>query len=216
MKAIQEELGDYLNNDFTMFLVPPWLPNDERSPEQRGAHRLARHTFSQARQADSEVESDPRLESLRDQIAHSPASNEVNQLQAKLDKLTLEITSERRERLRKGEAGPVDPVMLDLFSQYSAQLDSTNSASNTVLTAQLVKRMGQATPSIDLNKGVFPVGMRSGIVSGKDTTLTLTWGSFTQLASGAPLFIDWLTRNGATDLKYNIASGNVLGSLEAE
>jgi hypothetical protein len=216
-KAVEDELSEYLDNNFTGSLVPPYLGDDSRTPEQRAGHRLARQSFRKAREATNKAQQDPRLQPLNEQLAAAVRKEdftEVRRLGDSTAKLSAGIAAEHRERLKKGDEGPVDPAMVDLFSEYSAKLDSTNSTSITNVEARILQRMGEIAHAADSETRIHPYSMRSGLLSSEDRTLTLTWCSFVQLPQGVPTLLNWLRKNGASDFKYDIASGEGFASDE--
>jgi Zn-dependent protease len=216
VKALQSELNEYLSNDSTRSLIPPWLPGDRRTAEQRAAHQLARKTCLKAQAARWQGHSDPRMTALQKKIAEARRQGDEAEvtvlnkqfadLSDKLAKERLKLAKERLNQLKSGQEGPVDPVMIDLRSALPGLTTVTND-SKTTLQA-IAQRMGQL-PLVDghVAAGEDRFSARGGSVFSQGRTLHLNWVCFRCVSEGAPALVDWLCRQGCTDLKYDIRAG---------
>ncbi len=210
-KELENELKEYLSNDSSRSLIPPWLPDDRRTPEQRTAHQLARKTCLRAQTGKWDGYSDPRMRALQKRIGQAQRQGdgaEATALTREMTDLAEDSGKQRLNRLKTGAEGPMDAAVIDLFNTIPAFTTRTNQDVTTRILQEIAQRMGQL-PLVNgrVTPGEDRFSTRGGMVSGKARALHLSWLSFQRISDGAPALIDWLCGKGCTDLKYDIRSG---------
>ena len=210
-KELESELNEYFYNDSTRSLIPPWLPDDRRTAEQRAAHQLARKTYLRAQNGKWDGYTDAKMLALQKRIASAQRQGdeaEVKTLTQQMTGLAEDLGKQRLNRLKAGEEGPMDTAVIDLFNSLPAITTRTNQDVTKTILQEIAQRMGQLPL---MNDRVAPSDDRfstsGGSVSSKGRTLLLNWISFKRISDGAPALIDWLCGRGCTDLKYDIRSG---------
>jgi Zn-dependent protease len=210
-KALQSELDEYLSNDATRSLVPPWFPGDRRTAEQRAAHQLARQTCLKAQAVRWQGYSDPQMIRLQKQIGEAQRQGDevkVAGLTKQAAGLANDLGKQRLAKLKSGQEGPVDPVVVDLCRASPAPTASTNQDAFLRNLQEIAQRMGQL-PLVDghVAAGEDRFTARGGSVLNQGRTLHLNWLSFRRVSEGAPALVDWLCRQGCTDFKYDLSAG---------
>ena len=217
-KGMAEQLTGYLSSDLPASLIPPWHPNDRRTPEERAAHELARQTYVKSLSARWGGYDAPRMVALQKQISEARRRGdeaEVESLRKQTATLATELGRERLEKLKAGGDGPVDPAVIDLTVAMAASGTATNRDSMRRLRGDLVKRMGPvARGDGEIDPGADRFSTRAGMVSSEGRLLRLSFASFTRLSDGAPALLDWLCARGGSDFKYDIVAGTGLSSDE--
>ena len=210
-KELETELNEYFSNDSTQSLIPPWLPRDRRTAEERAAHRLARKTYLRAQTEKWEGYSDPKVSALQKRIAEARRQGdeaEARTLTQQMTELANELGRQRLNKLKSGEEGPMDTAVIDLLNTLPATMTKTNRDAHGKVLEEIAHRLGQLSR---VNDGMAPsdhrFSTRGGSVRSKGHTLHLGWLSFKSISEGAPALIDWLCAKGCTDLKYDIRSG---------
>lgn len=210
-KELEGELSEYLSNDSSPSLIPPWHPDDRRTPEQRAAHQLARRTYLRAQTEKWDGYTDPKMRALQKRISQAQRQGngaEATALTREMTELAEDLGKQRLNRLKAGEEGPMDAVVIDLLNTMPAITTRTNQDVATRILQEIGQRMGQlplVNGRVTPNEDRFST--RGGLVSSKGRALHLGWVSFQRISDGAPALIDWLCGRGCTDLKYDILSG---------
>ena len=219
-KAIEQELNEYLENNSTRSLIPPWHPGDRRTAAERTAHQLARKTRLKVQAVRWEGYSDPRMRALQKKIAEAQRQGdetEVEALTRQVTALVEEVGKQRMNKLKSGQEGPVDPVVIDLCSALPTVTTATNQDASRQILQQLAQRMGQL-PLVDNHVAAADDRFcaQSGTVYTQGRAVHLNWLSFRRLNDAAPALVDWLCGKGCTDLKYDIRPGTAGGLEEDE
>jgi Zn-dependent protease len=219
-KEIETELTEYFSNDTGRSLIPPWLPGDRRTAEQRAAHQLARKTHLRAQAGKWDGYNDPKMIALQKRISEARRQGddaEATALTQQLTELAEDLGKQRLNKLKAGEEGPVDATIIDLFNALPPISTRTNREAFRKTQQEISRRMGQL-PLVN-DRGASSDGRfstRGGLVSSKGRALHLSWLSFQRLSDGAPALIDWLCAKGCADLKYDLRSGAELDSGEED
>ena len=216
----ERELEEYLSNDSTRTLIPPWLPEDRRTEQQRMAHQLARRTYLKAQAGKWGAFADPRMRAMQKRIAEAKRQGddtEATALSNRMLELSSELEKERLENLKAGKEGPMDAAVIDLVKAMPTFSTRTNRELTRTITQEIARHMGQL-PLVDGRvppyDGRFSTHGGSVIRTGR--TLHLSWMSFRCISDGAPALISWLCAKGCTDLKYDLPSSTDLDPSEEE
>ena len=214
-KDAEAELDEYFTLDSTESLIPPWLPDDPRTPEQRAAHRLARKTYRNAQQTSWSEDDSSRVAELNKQIIKAQKQGDEEEaatLRKKQEALLQEFQQARLNRLKSGKEGPVDPEVIDLYVLQTADLGGAHPVASGEPTRKLAARMGQVSGAIGVTNAITDRFVaRSGMVFRTERRLQLMWVDFRRPGDGAPALADWLCAHGATDLKYDLSQMGALG-----
>jgi Zn-dependent protease len=218
-ETITNELNGYWGTLRDVSLVPPWLPQDNRSAEARARHQLARQTYIQLEEAQFQGYggTESELIALQKKVASARRQGE----QAEADALRQQIrdlmeTAAKKnvERVRNGERGEVDTRVVDWFIARSASASRTNEPDEKA-TLEMAQRMGQL-PLV--NGHASPNDERysthGGLATRKDLRLHLEWVTFNRVSDGAPALVEWLCDKGCVDFKYELTTS--LGSEDQD
>jgi Zn-dependent protease len=217
---LESELNEYFHNDSTQSLIPPWIPDDRRSPEQHAAHQLARKTYLRAQRGRWDGYADPKMQELQKQIGEAQRQgdkSEVTRLTRQMTELVEDLERQRLNKLKSGTDGPVDVEVIDLFAALPAMNTKTNRDGMMRTLQEIARRMGQLPLENNrVTPGADRFATHGGWASSKGRLVHLSLLSFRRIRDGAPALIDWLCAKGCTDLKYEMHSGTAPDPDEAE
>jgi Zn-dependent protease len=202
--ALQAEAQEYFAGSGDMRLIPPWQARDTRGDEERARHRLARQTYAKLDQANARRDQHPALATLQQKIREAlrredPA--EAARLRGQRARCFEDLEREYLDKIR-AEGKAVDAGLVDCY----AALSGTNAYQATEALQQMARRMGQLPPAEDLAPG-DRYSTRWGRVARRGLRLTFYSLSFTRVADGPPALVDWLCRQGCTQIKYDLRPG---------
>lgn len=211
---LEQELKEYFSANSTGSLIPPWHPNDPRTPGQRAAHQLARRTYLKAQARSLAACDDPGMLSQQKQLREALRRKDepgAAALKTQIQSLHAALVKACMEDLKTGTEGPVDPAVLDLFAG-SASL-SANPAATLQKEQKLAALMGElpgGSGESDAMEGRFSA--QSGFAVRQGRTLQLSWASFHRTGDGAPALLGWLCARGGSGFKYDILPETGLGT----
>ena len=199
--AIEAEVQEFLNAPLTLYLVPPWAPEDPRSPAEREQHRRARRAFARAIETRSYRYKDPKLGALQDEILAAAKGDQAkfNELEQTYHKLAAEVDRTALAALRATTDTGTEREVIDLYSEYAA---ATNHEP-LLASSPIGKLLGQWPV-----EGDKPVGGKEryssafGAVSRNGWLVSFTSIAFVNVAEGAPSLVKWLCSKGCIDIKY--------------
>jgi Zn-dependent protease len=215
---IEEEAREYFRVPRPLNLLPPWSPNDARTPEQRLANHIARSTYGRVISAGFNAHKDPRMQVIDRQINVAMRHDDKDELQTlrdQMQKLHNEIRQSDIQKLRDAPDGTIDPVIIDTYLSLPARQpwNDEEDANDYTLPAyqMMARRMGQAglpmpvaastattrpTPPLD------PYAVNFGSVKSTGGTVQFQYVSFANPIEGASALINWLAGKGCTSMKY--------------
>jgi Zn-dependent protease len=205
-REIESELEGYLSTLEDVSLIPPWYPSENRSPEERAQHQLARKTYLILQRAEYPDDDGPELKELQKKLV--AAMREADQAEAdairkKINQRSETLRKKAFEEIRNGSKGPVDTNLANLFIAAHSSSDGLNETNREPIL-KMARCMGQL-PLV--NDNASPNDERfsanRGLVSRTGTTLQLNWLRFNRTIDGAPVLVEWLCNKGCTDFKYN-------------
>jgi hypothetical protein len=219
-EAIEVELSAYFRFAGRRgYLVPPWHPDDPRTPAERERHRVARETYRKVQKATSELyddKNDARLAKVRRAIRDASRRGET----AEMERLTTEqqqIVDERRaEALAKVRQLPgIDPAVVDAFedgfkNDGGKNYDAKRQAAHEQRLAAMFGRLPMVAPATRPTRRAdrFSAG---GHVARKGASLTFMFLVFTDPIEGPPALVRWLAERGCTDFKYDLEHFSAFG-----
>jgi Zn-dependent protease len=218
-ETIENELNGYFGTLSGESLVPPWIPQDSRSAEERHQHQVARQTYLALQKTQYEGYENAEVKKLEKQIAAAVRQGdqaEANALRASLRELTLKLRVANMERVRDGKGGSIDAKVADLLIAITADEGKTNAAHSGLVT-DMAQRMGQ----LPRENGIVPptanrFSAQMGMVSHDKLRIHLVYVSFEQVADGAPALVQWLCDKGCSDFKYGFSAGAGLNDFDGE
>ncbi len=117
-KEIEDETHEYFGAP-TLYLIPPWTAQDQRAPEQRAQHRLARQTYAKLMRMASDAYREPEVTAHQKQLNQARAqgdADEVAKLQAQLRRIIQDATRRSQDKLRQEGEGKVDLALIDEYA----------------------------------------------------------------------------------------------------
>ena len=209
-KALQSELNEDLSNDSTRSLAPSVFRG---SPDRRTTDSPPTCSENLPEGADCPLAgvSDPQMTALQKKITEARRQGdeaEVAGLTRQVADLSDKLGKERLNKLKSGQEGPVDPVVVDLCSASPPLTTGTNQAASKRNLQEIAQRMGQL-PLVDghVVAGEDRFSVRGGSAFSQGRTVHLSWMSLCGVSEGAPALVDWLCLRGCTDFKYDIHAG---------
>ena len=210
-KEMEDELMEYFSGNLGLSLIPPWHPDDRRSPDQRAAHQLARKSYLKAQASQWSEYQDPKIRALQKQINEARRQGdevEAAALRKQVESLSADLARARLENLKAGKEGPMDSTIIDLYASSIRSIAATNFEAERKIMRDIAQRMGRlpdANGVVDPREDRFST--RSAFVLSTGKTLQVNWASFTRISDGAPALIDWLCAKGGAEFRYDIVSG---------
>ncbi len=225
-EEVEKALKDHLMaSSIAQALLPPWHPDDPRSPESREAHDKARKTYARLINRHNETAADDAEEA---EINESKAA-EVEQLLRRLSEARrrgndAEAESIQDELGRRDKAandkfyaslraeGPetLDLEVIDLYEKHQEQFvafEPRETIDTTRLDA-IAERMGlAAAPGADAESGADRYSSRGGFTRREGPLLRIEWLRFANDFEGVPALADWLCDKGCLEFHYRFNNG---------
>jgi Zn-dependent protease len=212
-----EGLVEGINSYFDTFpdeaLVPPWLPQDTRSPEQHALDDLARQTYTKL--LGLQFPNDDELDNLENkkQVALKEGDEaSASELQQQITALSEKIRKQNIAQVRSGADGPVDTNVVDWFVALNAPEVITNQISSEKIRKLLARHMGQlanatnsTTSYYNRYSAVSGTAMRAGLL------INISFVSFNRIDNGPQAMAAWLLGKGCIGFKYDFFPG--MGNL---
>src|SRR5262249_1034843 len=143
--ALQEELEGYFETLPGKALVPPWLPQDSRSAQEKAQQQLARHTYLHLQKRQDENYENAEIVSLEKKMEAAQRQHDrtlVIDLNRQVQQLRHKLGLQNLQRVASGAKGPIDTNLAELFISLRSDESETNSP-NTRLIEEIAQRMGQ-------------------------------------------------------------------------
>lgn len=229
-RAIEEEVEEYDRLPRSLWLIPPWLSPDPRTPAERERHRLARRTYRQLSEAAQSAYGRPEWsahqEELRQATRRGDAAavarlNEAEKLL--LARLRRAAAAEARAR----DAARMDAALADAYlacleagddpDEFAARGngDTLDPAARKArresarrVAAALGPYLGQlrlttdGRPAPGPAAGVALSAGRGNWVGHDGARLDFRRFAFRHAAAGAPALAAWLASRDCTDFRY--------------
>lgn len=208
-ETIVREVNGYFGTLPDEGLIPPWRPQETRSPEQRARNELARQTFLklQSTETPDDAESD-NLENKRVIAVKQGDHAAATSLQQQINTL---IETQRKQRiadLRSGKSGSVDTNVIDGIVLLTTPENLTNAPASAKIRKQLAQRMGQLpflTNGAPLYDSRYSANI--GTASRAGLLVTISYVSFARIDSGPLAMATWLRGKGCIGFKYDFLPG---------
>lgn len=215
-EATEREAAEYLNVPRQeTFIVPPWHPDDVRTPDERRRHQVARRTYLNLQEAVGDVyddDADPELKELTRAIRDATRRDEQAEFKRLLERQQAIIRERQAKAIaRVGAALDADPEVVKIYTQQmddgGVGHDGERSAAQLRYARALAERFGQlpmAPASTQPVRGADRFSATAGHVTREDETLTISYLSFTDVFHGPPAVVEWLVAQGFTDFHYGL------------
>lgn len=207
-EAIADEMNSYLSTLPQKRLVPPWLPHDQRSTNERAEHQRARMTYLRLQRSrfsddDESVETTALYQQLKLAIKEGKQS-EIDSLQKQINELRKQSQQKRMQAVLADSSGELDTNIYNLYLEAVADQGATNSRYDQ-LEQEMAHRMGQLEEVDGLGlASAEPFTSQMGVVTQDDAQIDLIFVSFNRIAYGAPALVNWLCEKGCTNFKYEL------------
>jgi Zn-dependent protease len=211
-ETIVREMNGYFRMFHDYALIPPWRPQETRSPEQRAQNELARQTYLKLQDLQTLDEPQIELENKRETALKEGDTAGALKLERQMGTLVETEKNRGIARLRDGERGPVDTNVIDSFILLNDPENVTNAAISAKIRRQLAQRMGQL-PFLT-NGGSFYDNRYSaniGMASRAGLLVTISYVSFDRIDSGPKAMAAWLQGKGCIGFKYDFLPGLASG-----
>jgi hypothetical protein len=218
-KQLEQELSGYFRTTAAgENIVAPWDPSDIRTPEERAKHRMARQTYLRLEKVSQDVfdeKAEPRLATIHKAMLTASRRGETTELK-KLRAEQKKIVDERREHtMNIVRADPTaDKAVVELFAEYMSHARDAdddespryNKSDYDAYQHKLAEHFGQLPVKAPATRPTRAAARysASGHVTRAGSTLTVNYLSFTDAIDGPPVFLKWLTSQGAREYKYNL------------
>jgi Zn-dependent protease len=205
-EKIQKELNEYFGLMYVMRVIPPWMPDDARTPQERAAQRVARQTYQRLTEAGSTAYKDPQVRELSKKIRQARQYGDT----AKVEQLSKESTAlmeHLRQRdidhIRAANDGSVDQEVVRQYMalpkpNFDDEGDEISTPKTKAQYHAMALRMGEAPEGDDRYL------VRYGGVGRREQLLTFSYLSFHDTPQGAPALVNWLADKGCKSMHYEI------------
>ncbi len=208
------ELSEYLEVAYLGALLPPWAEPAAVADYERA--RPPRRTWHQINTNLAATWSSPAIAALERQLIQANKRGAQTEKQALLKKraetLKEEETAIRDRLLQQG----ISPELLDLYSRYTNE-NLTNRQARAALERQIANRLGPL--SSDPNrpaKTTARIDVRSGFAHRQGLILEVRYLTFSDAPRGLPAVLDWICRQHASSVRYEIHSPSAARDADDE
>jgi hypothetical protein len=201
--AIHERLEEYLQVPAEARLIPPWSPNDKRSPEQLEHDRRARRTYLRLDFAQFGIYNTDEFAQHGQKLAQAVREGDqeaITRIQNEQMQRMAELRKQAIDRVRADSSN--DPQVIADYVTLDARISPAERAANLL---KLGKTMGQIEPpdSVDRFGATGAVGREGAVIQ-------LRWMIFADLAEGSRALIDWLDQQGCQKFQYEFHSSGAI------
>ncbi|MAG92642.1 MAG: hypothetical protein CMJ48_02660 [Planctomycetaceae bacterium] len=193
-----------------MQLIPPWLPDDPRTPEEREAHRRARETYVRLMAPEFSDEDTAALQTISEKRSEAYRNGDDRggqRLSEKYQARYAQATQNYYDSLRNEGPEEVDVELIGLYEKVlELQRKQQGRQSNELkaLVAQLSERLGRL-PHADNTP--LPSARRytaeESWANREDLQLDLELYDFHRPAAGMAALVEWLCKQECVDLRYS-------------
>lgn len=210
-KQIETEVQAYVSGGRNLHLIPPWLPDDPRTPEDKKSHQLARRTYVKLTMYEH-IWNTPESKALQKRIQEAQRTGDFSHMKELLKESTALGEKAQAQKIEKLRAEPPTEVDLEMIEMYAAIPQNTTNYFAGL--EPLGRRMGQlpminGKPVPDMDRFSTP----SGYIKRTGLLLSFEYFTLANASEGLPVIAEWLCKQGCAQIKYELKMG---GSLEDE
>ena len=210
-EAIVAEVNRAVRVGGSLFLIPPWDPDDRRPPAERTRHDRARQTYEKIVNAANDLYDDPELKSLVDKLDDATRRGdaaESEKLQSDHEKLYEVKLRAAQRRVAETADGSIDA---ELAERFLALQDPT---ARTVGFKRYVTELGPLMGQVPMDGDAPAAGAERyiasfGSASREGLLVTIRGLTFADDAQGAPALVAWLGGRGCVDFRYRFSAAGL-------
>lgn len=223
-QATEREAAEYLNLPRAQaHLVPPWHPEDARTPEERRRHQAARRTYLDLQQAVGDVyrgdDDTPESKELGRAIRDANRRGEQAEMKRLAERQEAILKERRAKAIARVAASPeADREVVKVFTD---QADNVGEGieGHVRYARLLAERFGQfpmAPASTQPVRGADRFSAPGGHASREGQTVVLAFLTFTDLFHGPPAVVEWLVARGFTDFHYDLRHYGFMDEMDED
>ena len=220
-QAIEGEAEAYFRLPHEMQLIPPWSPDDRRTPEQRARDLLARTTYRRLESAAHNRSQNAEAGALFKQIIEARRRGDKARVSELLEQQRLALEAAKVKavaQIRAEGEGRVDLAVIDGYTALNDTRPTTRPSSATrpfeAIEEEYKLRMNRLATSLGPHMGQLPLSggepvagsdrysAEFGSVSRTGTELRFRWMRLTDPFDGAPALARWLDAKGCRAIRY--------------
>jgi Zn-dependent protease len=231
---IESEMGEYFESGIS-HLIPPWTPNDTRSPEKQAAHLNARRTYDRLAGAGSIDDKDPAFTKLYKQLREARRKADDLEIE-RLVKEQSELMKSRRKKaiedLRASASqNDLDTVVIDrylavvgtdddIFDDYDDEDEETVQAYEERYK-RIQKEFGPLLGQVPVDAEGEPLPdtdryIANGVVAHEGREMTVRMYHIPSPAHGPSSIVKWMAAKGCVDFRYEFISAYALEDEELD
>jgi hypothetical protein len=215
-REIEAEAQEYFRIPPQTYLIPPWVPGDPRTPQQRDRDRSARRTYLRVEEALALVQLSPEALAENQKLIDARRGNDA----AEIERLEAEQLRRWNEAQRDAIAQLKGDAMLDRGVIEEVLLHGLDDPAEAQLREHwrnLGRHMGQLplTTADEPAPGSDRYSRLGGSVSRDGRKLSLRWVAFTSLSDAAPALVGWLDQKGCSGFRYVFHGGGATAEVDS-
>lgn len=194
-------------------LITPWDPQADST--NYASVVKARHDWTEIESAVAETWQDPEMKTLNRRLSAATRRDqkkEIKQLEDEQMKLISTIEDRIREQLRAETVDPIDGELLDLHGKLSKldYDDKQRAPINNLIAAKLGAKL---ETDGRISKRPDPFGATIDSILTRGDKVKVDGLTFTNPERGLPALLDWLCRQQAGSIRYNLHIGYTMDSF---
>ena len=191
-------------------LIPPWSPEDGRTPAEVAQHEKYREVLQRATEAAETAATDPRCQAARDRMFEALRSKQKPEAIAAANqehaRVLREVIAERLQALQKAAKDPVEIELMNLVAEVRSSDEEQNeeqAADFDRKWLEIGRHLGQLPLGGDKPlPGESRYSARHGLAVQSGLAVELHWMQLESAGDSAPVIADWLLRQNCIDLRY--------------
>lgn len=208
------ELNEYLEVAYLGALLPPWA--DPATSDDYARARPLRRAWHQINTNLVATWSSPAIIALERQITQANKRGAQTERQALLKKRAETLKEEETAILDRLRRQGINAGLLDLYRRYTDE-DLTNRQARAALELQIANQLGPLLQDTNRPaKAAARIDVRSGFAHRQGLILELRYLTFSDAPSGLPAVLDWICRQHASSVRYEIHSPSSARDIDDE
>lgn len=213
---VMKELETYFSAPNYMHLIPPWDPEDFRSLPVKREHERALSTFNKLNEVDFNVTKDAEWSRLNKEASAARRRGENEEAQRLQEQLRtrMGILQKQAQAAVIAKDRELDQEVVTAMQNLPQNYYTNKNYQYAVM--DLAGRMGQL-PLTDHTPvpGARKYSVRFGGASKAGLILNIPYLTFDRIDDGLPALAEWLCKQGARDIKFDVSS-SVVSAHELE
>lgn len=209
-ERLERLLGNFASAPAHAALVPPWMPADPRSKEERAQHELARWTYRELNQVAGSVYTNAEYRTLIRRSATARRQGDLSgaeSLGAEAQSLASQLRTAAIQKLQLEGGATLDPETIRRYLNVPDQIDLGNLELRRDRLADLSERMGRIDRLPEASREIaLSLAASGGYPRRVGQALTVGYSRHESAFHGVPALADWLCDQGCLDIKYEFHS----------